>query len=192
MSEPARDPAYMRKLKGLLGKTETEIYLLDGGVSEELVQAYEKDNNIVQCEIVEDTSLEKAIQELEKVKDASKGMEKIRWDVYSKRIQGWSVADLAVDYACSPQLIYAYLDWCHEQLPSLKDYLKEFTTLSLQRLDMQYRQLAIARAKGDLLAHKVSLDIVDQQAKLVGAHKISVQVDNRVTYVLEGVDMDEL
>jgi len=192
MSEPARDPAHMRKLKNLLGKTETEIYLIDGDVSEDLVQAYERDNNTVQGQVVVPDNLDKAIAELEKVKNESKGMEKIRWDCYSKRIQGWSVADLAEEYACSAQLIYLYLEWCQEQLPSLKDYLKEFTTLSLQRLDMQYRQLAIARAKGDIIAHKVSMDLIELQSKLTGTHKISVEVDNRVTYVLEGVDMEQL
>jgi hypothetical protein len=187
-----RDRAHMKKLKELLGKTETEIYLMEGGVPDDLKQAYEKDNNIIEGKVVEATKLDDAIKKLEDVRKAADPEYKARWECYSKRLQGWSVAQLAEEQYCSPQLIYLYLQWCMEQLPALKDFMEEFTTLSLSRLDMQYRQLAIARAKGDVIAHKVSLDIIDQQAKLVGAHKMSVQVDNRVTYVLEGVDMEDL
>lgn len=210
-SELARDPARMHTLKKVLGKTETELYLLEGDVSSELVKAFESDQAVVRGQVVTESGeevlttqikdmdtdetlldLEKLIRQLEKVKKQYSHDEKQRWDMFAMRLQGFSVQDIAIEYERSVALIYAYLEWCTKQLPKLKDYMQEFTTISMQRLEAQYRQLAIARAKGDILAHKVSLDIIDQQAKLAGAHKVSIEVDNRVTYVLEGVDMEGL
>ena len=196
MSELAEDPQRMRTLKKVLNKTETELYVLEGDVPEDLKKAYEADQEIVEGRVLDPDQpvldLEKMINELEEAKQNYPPEERQRWDAFAMRLQGFSVQDIAMQYDKSVPLIYLYLDWCAKQLPKLKDYIQEFTVVSMQRLEVQYRQLGIARAKGDLLAHKVSLDIIDQQAKLAGAHKVSIEVDNRVTYVLEGVDMDKL
>lgn len=230
MSELAEDPVRMQLMKNLLGKTETEIYLMEGGVSEALVQAHEEEVATITAErsvpsdqprigsVVDQegrevpqeaqnlsgsqikttlaqktlVEVEDLIAKLEKIKQRASADDKKRWEAYSLRIQGFSVNQIAQQYGVSTQLVYAYWDWCSRQLPEVKEYLDDFVNISVQRLEAQYRQLAIARAKGDIIAHKVSADLIDQQGKLLGAHKMHIDVDTKVTYKLEGVNMDEL
>ncbi len=230
MTGLAEDPVRMQQLKDLLGKTETELYLMEGGIDPELVKAREAELGTITGEVLSTSDeprtgpssevetrdgsqsisnltgsqikttiaskslveLEDLIGRLEKIREKASEDYKKRWEAYSLRVQGFSVNQIAQQFGVSTQLIYVYWDWCSKQLPEVKEYLDDFVNISVQRLEAQYRQLAIARAKGDIIAHKVSADLIDQQGKLLGAHKMHVEVDTRVTYRLEGVNMDEL
>lgn len=230
MSELTENPDHMRMLKELLDKTETELYILDGGVDPALVQAHEEElarltggagtlpeqprtgptidqdgrevpqvtsgspgsqikTTMVAKELVE---VEDLIQKLEKIKQKAEPDHKKRWEAYSLKIQGFTAPQIAESFGLSLPLIYQYWQWCDLQLPEVKELLEDFIKTSVQRLEAQYRQLAIARAKGDLFAHKVSLEIISQQSKMLGADKLHVDVDTTVTYKLVGVDLNEL
>lgn len=235
------DPLLMALAKSALDMTETEIYIAEGGIPEELLTArkLEGQGSGDRASVPSDTAsegprkleqgrqapgegagletspikeeevhnimssptdmagkslleVETIIEAIERTKANAKENEKIRWDCWALKIQGYTVDAVARQYDVSTQLIYMYWAWCAKQLPELQQQMEEFTRVTVLRLETQYRQLAIARYKGDLMAHKVSLDLLDQQGKLLGVHKMQVQVDNRVTYVLEGVDMDAL
>lgn len=223
-SELAKDPARMQLYKRLLDKTETELYIMEGGVDPQLVEVHQREQAYIASdasqetprsdeehqeapEVMSDSSelqikdpsshktyveLEQIIAQLEKVKEDARPDHKKRWEAWSLKIQGFSAQEIAARMEVSWQLIYTYWDWCGRQVPELKQIMQEFSELTISRLEAQYRQLAIARSRGDILAHKVSLDILDQEAKILGVHKVNVQVDSKVTYVLEGVDMDKL
>lgn len=226
----AENPAEMQVLKDLLGKTETELYIMEGGVPQELIDAREAELRSISGEVTTPTDqprtgpstevelldvsqssqnltgsqiktsmaaksvleIEDVIGKLEAIKQKASNDHKKRWEAYSLRVQGFSVSQIAEQFGVSTQLVYAYWDWCSKQQPDVKQYLDDFVNISVVRLEAQYRQLAIARAKGDIIAHKVSADLIDQQGKLLGAHKMHVDIDTKVTYKLEGVDMDQL
>lgn len=224
------DPLMMALAKSALGMTETEVYIAEGGVPEELLTARSLDperpetersvppetsqkgprssetttpfpqegGEVPTSQLIPDVAnktfleIDVLINELEQIKTQASDKEKIRWDAWQLKIQGYSIDLIAQQLGKSTQTIYLYFEWCMRQLPHVKEQLEEFTRVTVLRLEAQYRQLAIARFKGDIMAHKVSLDILDQQGKLLGVHKMSVEIDNRVTYELVGVDMDKL
>jgi len=211
-----RTPAEMKQLMKLLDLTETEVLIMAGEAPSELIEAHEKDvervtdSGNIEPEHVQETpsdseaasqmslakksslELEKLIGELETIKNQALPNEKIRWEAWSLRIQGWSADMIAEKFGRSRQLIYSYWDWCKSQLPYVKDQMEEFQQVSLARLEAQYRQLAILRARGDLLAQKVSMDIIAQQAKILGVDKMNETPETRVTYIFPGLNMDDL
>jgi len=215
-----RTPAEMKQLMKVLHLTETEIYQLDDGVPLEVIRAGQKEVEPVsvesagavdiapsvspeedsesvttsQMELATESTLklEKIIRELEAVKDKSPDSEKIRWEAWSLKVQGYSADAIAEKFGRSRQLIYSYWEWCKKQLPYVKDQMEEFQQVGIARLEAQYRQLAIARARGDLFAHKVSLEIIEQQAKVLGVDKMNETPETRVTYIFPGLNMDDL
>jgi len=217
VGKPVRSKKQMQQLMKVLNLTETEIYQLDDGVPLEVIRAGQKevepesvgsveiappasipeDSEPVttsQIEIATESTLklEKIIRELEAVKDKSPDSEKIRWEAWSLKVQGYSADAIAEKFGRSRQLIYSYWEWCKKQLPYVKDQMEEFQQVGIARLEAQYRQLAIARARGDLFAHKVSLEIIEQQAKVLGVDKMNETPETRVTYIFPGLNMDDL
>lgn len=170
------------------GPRSSEVVIHDPGEGPNL-NGSEIKNTMATKELVE---VEDLIQRLEAIKQKAAPDHKKRWEAYSLKIQGFTAPQIAEQFGLSLPLIYQYWNWCDMQLPEVKEMLEDFIKTSVQRLEAQYRQLAIARAKGDLFAHKVSLDIIAQQSKMLGADKLHVDVDTTVTYKLVGVDLDEL
>lgn len=113
-------------------------------------------------------------------------------EAYKKRLQGYSLWDIAEGMSLSMSTVSRYLEWANENLPVAYCNIDEFIRTSVERLEIQYSQLNKDRMLGDLVAHRVSAAILDQQAKLLGAYTVKIEHSGQVEYVIEGVDMDKL
>jgi hypothetical protein len=115
-----------------------------------------------------------------------------RVDAWKLRIQGYRPPDVAAAMGVSEVTVHAWFNWMRENYPLPIASLEDFMRLSISRLEEQYKQLEQGRKNQDPQAQRVSLAIIDQEAKLLGAHTTNVNVEGRVTYQIEGIDMDQL
>jgi Putative ATPase subunit of terminase (gpP-like). len=124
--------------------------------------------------------------------DAQPKIFKTRVKAWMLRLQGYQPAEIAT--ACRIELptVYKYLRWARDNLPSAIDGAEDFIRVSYDRLEIQYRQLERGRAEGNELAHRVSVSIIDQQAKLLGIYTMKLDLTAKVNYAIEGVDMGQV
>lgn len=96
--------------------------------------------------------------------------EKERAKAWHLRLEGHSLSEIARMLGVSAMTVHRDVKWCQENLPGAYEGAAQLREMSLQRLDRQYRQLEPLRESGDVPAHRVSVQIMDTQAKLTGAY----------------------
>lgn len=136
--------------------------------------------------------LEKLLSEVEREELEAPERLKARIHAWALRLQGYSVADIAEDLGVTNQTAYNHLEWAQKNLPSAHRSAEDFIRTSIDRLEVQYRQLSIGRELGSEMAHRVSAALVDQQAKMLGVYTMKLDVKAEVKYVIDGVDMDQV
>lgn len=120
---------------------------------------------------------------------------KRRARVFKLRVQGYTLMQitelLSKKYGVSQLTIQRDLEWARANFQVAQESADQIRVMSVMQLQYQYGQLAPHRAAGDIAAHKVSLDILQAIAKLMGLDKMTVEVQ-QVLYDIVGVDMDQL
>lgn len=117
---------------------------------------------------------------------------KRRIEAWRLRIQGYSAGEVAKKQKVSLAMIYKDWEWGKTHLPVAMANAEDFKHVSLERLEQQYRQLSAARNRADDSAHRVSLAILETQAKILGVLSNKVDVSGNLKYEIVGVDLDQV
>jgi predicted transcriptional regulator len=113
-----------------------------------------------------------------------------RYDAWRMRIEGYPVTAIAQELGVSYVMVYSYLKWIRQEHPEI--VLDEFIDLSLERLDILLLRLAPGVKRGEVMAIRVSKEIIEAQMKLKGAYNVNHNVTAQVSFSVEGVDMGKV
>lgn len=131
------------------------------------------------------------IQETEAELIAAHASDDVRYarriGVWHLRLQGFVIFEIAKQLGLSTSVVHDDLNWCRQNLAVARDGIEELADLSLERLEMQYRQLAPLREMRNEAGHRLSLNIIDLQAKLMGLYKTRIEV-SIPNFTVNGVD----
>lgn len=120
-----------------------------------------------------------------------KPLTKRRLTCWKLRVQGYTPLEIADLIGVHFTTVYNDIKWCQENVPSAIEGGKELLRVSLERLEVQYRQLAQMRENGDTDAQRLSISIIEAQSKLMGLYTARLEL-RQVNYTIEGVDMGNL
>lgn len=111
--------------------------------------------------------------------------------VWKKRLEGWSGHETAEQLGVSYVTVYADLKWCYANLPCSYGGADEVLRVSLERLEQMIRVMAPRRSEGDADAVRLTDQLIDRQAKLMGLYTARLEL-RQVNYTIESVDLDQL
>lgn len=137
---------------------------------------------------------EKALAIVENAKArAPSEREQRKYDAYILRIRGYPVELIAEQMGVTRAMAYRYLEQVRRERPELQQVMSEFLLVSLDQLEYQYMQLDPGRSRGDVMAHKVSKELIELRAKLLGAFNVNLNVSTAapVMYQIVGVEDDD-
>jgi hypothetical protein len=113
-----------------------------------------------------------------------------RYEAWRMRVQGYSAPAIAAQLGVSVVMAYKYLEWVKTEHPEI--VVQDFLQITLERIETQYLQLEPARLRNDVMAHRVSKELMDMEAKLLGMYTVKVEHSQKITFSVDGVDMDKV
>lgn len=117
---------------------------------------------------------------------------KLRLQCFLLRVQGYTAAAIAQKLGVGRVTVHDAVKWCYENVDLAQEMRENGLILSLARLEEMYLILSERRENADPVGIRLSMDIIELEAKILGLFR-NIEINTpMVSYFIEGVDMAAL